>query len=281
MRADHKRSRLVRTKHTYTLTHTPIQTHTKHYLHTQIASGHAWLEACEVLLCEMAAKRSSSSGSIPESIPSRESSSNPEPFQADDQSGDEMRGPGSLAFAPQPPSAPPPAPDPGSGPVGHSFGSEGDGGGESGFQPVKQRQAYEQSVRACHGFIRDGESYELCLTTKLTAHLSTDPLSLYHVLRRRNKAPYAAFLRLGDDMAVCCSSPERFLSVSRSGVVESRPIKGTRPRGASPQDDDTVVQELSGSVKDRAENLMVVDLVRSDLARCVCVFVCVFVGLFM
>jgi hypothetical protein len=77
---------------------------------------------------------------------------------------------------------------------------------------------------------------------------------------------------------VCCSSPERFLNVSRSGVVESRPIKGTRPRGTSPQDDDTVVQELSGSVKDRAENLMVVDLVRSDLARCVCfVWICGFV----
>jgi isochorismate synthase EntC len=236
---------------------------------TQVASGCAWLEASAVLLCEMASKQahSRSAASSPQSISSQASSPNPEPLHAEDLIGDEMPGPGSLAFAPQPPCAPSPAPDPGASPVGHSVCMDGEGGKEGVFQPAKHQIAYENSVRACHVYIRDGESYELCLTTKLAAHMRVDPLVLYSILRRRNKAPYAALLRLGPDMSVCCSSPERFLNVSRKGVVESRPIKGTRPRGGSPEDDGDVVRELASSVKDKAENLMVVDLVRSDLAR--------------
>lgn len=126
---------------------------------------------------------------------------------------------------------------------------------------------YEEAVRACQREITEGETYEACLTGKLTAPVTPDPLVLYSCLRARNKAPYAALVRLGPASALCCSSPERFLSVSSSGVIESRPIKGTRPRGVDEAEDNEIRAELRACVKDVAENLMVVDLVRSDLSR--------------
>lgn len=139
------------------------------------------------------------------------------------------------------------------------------------FIPERSRSAYLSDIRQCLREIRDGESYEVCLTNRLRTVLPeeyvTEPLDLYCALRLVNPAPYAAFLRLSEDVAVCCSSPERYLRISSTGVVESKPIKGTLPRGRSLQEDEALCIQLQNSVKDRSENMMIVDLVRNDLSR--------------
>jgi para-aminobenzoate synthetase component 1 len=95
------------------------------------------------------------------------------------------------------------------------------------------------------------------------------PLELYDRLRRRNPAPFAAYFDLGE-FVIASASPERFLSVN-DGEVQTRPIKGTRPRGATPEEDELQRQGLLQSAKDRAENVMIVDLLRNDLGR-VCAY---------
>ena len=99
------------------------------------------------------------------------------------------------------------------------------------------------------------------------ADASIDPWQAYRRLRRASPAPFAAYLRM-PSLAVLSSSPERVLRIGGDGVVESKPIKGTRPRGLTPAEDEELRAELAGSGKDRSENLMIVDLVRNDLGRC-------------
>jgi para-aminobenzoate synthetase component 1 len=96
--------------------------------------------------------------------------------------------------------------------------------------------------------------------------LAGDPWDLYGILREINPAPFAAWLQF-PDFQIVSASPERFLSLSSNRVAESRPIKGTRPRGADPVEDARLRDELEKSTKDRAENVMIVDLVRNDLGR--------------
>ena len=120
--------------------------------------------------------------------------------------------------------------------------------------------------RACLHEIVEGETYEVCLTTELHSDGAIDPLAAYRALRARNPAPYAALLRLGD-VSVLSSSPERFLRVDRERIVESKPIKGTAPRAAHPLEDAYRAAALRDDDKSRAENLMIVDLVRNDLGR--------------
>ena len=133
--------------------------------------------------------------------------------------------------------------------------------------PRHDATTYQDLVRECQRQIFEGESYEICLTNEFVVEADVDPWSTYVRLRERNPAPHASFLRLGPELAVLSSSPERFLQVSGTGVVEAKPIKGTRPRGATPAEDAAIKAELASNEKDRAENIMIVDLMRNDLQR--------------
>lgn len=130
----------------------------------------------------------------------------------------------------------------------------------------RDRDRYLHDVAECLTEITDGESYEICLTNKVHLPRDVDPLAYYLTLRRRNPAQYSAFLRLGD-VAVACSSPECFLRMGSDRWVDSRPIKGTRELGTTDAEREANYLDLKNSEKDRAENLMIVDLVRNDLGR--------------
>ncbi len=126
--------------------------------------------------------------------------------------------------------------------------------------------AYAAAVEAVRQDILAGRVFEVNMTQTLEADLEADPWDLYRVLRETNPAPFAAYLRT-PDATVVSSSPERYLRLDADRRAESRPIKGTRPRGADPEADERLRQELEASAKDRAENVMIVDLVRNDLGR--------------
>ncbi|WP_448267664.1 aminodeoxychorismate synthase component I [Nostoc sp. DSM 114159] len=145
-------------------------------------------------------------------------------------------------------------------------------------QPVKFRlsrtyQNYIQDIQQCLDEIHEGETYQVCLTNQLHTDATPDPLTFYRTLRKINSAPYSAFLRFGEiampaaSVAIACSSPERFLRIDRQGWVETKPIKGTLPRGETPEADFVLREKLRNSEKDQAENLMIVDLLRNDLGR--------------
>jgi para-aminobenzoate synthetase component 1 len=131
------------------------------------------------------------------------------------------------------------------------------------------REAYIDRVATAIDYIRAGDIFQVNLSRELVAprpdHLTA--LSLYHEMRARTRAPFSAYFAIDADRAVCSFSPERFLQVDPDGAVETRPIKGTRPRGPTPEADAALARDLTDSAKDRAENLMIVDLLRNDLSR--------------
>jgi para-aminobenzoate synthetase len=131
---------------------------------------------------------------------------------------------------------------------------------------ARPEQQYLAEIAECQRLLREGETYEVCLTNTVAAEVGADPLDLYRRLRRLNPAPHAAYLRFGD-LAVLSSSPERFLRVDREGGVEAKPIKGTAPRGPDPAEDALIAERLRADEKSRAENLMIADLLRNDLGR--------------
>ena len=128
------------------------------------------------------------------------------------------------------------------------------------------REHFERAVEAILREIAAGNVYQACLTHRLELDYRGDPWELYRELRRASPAPFACYLEL-PELAVVGSSPERFLRVESDGRVESRPIKGTRPRGCDGAEDEQLRRALALSEKERAENLMIVDLVRNDLGR--------------
>lgn len=125
---------------------------------------------------------------------------------------------------------------------------------------------YRDLILRCQHEILQGETYEVCLTNQLIGEGRIDPLEVYRALRKHNPAPYAAYLRAGG-RAVLCASPELFLHISADRHVESKPIKGTAARGATPTEDLAIAEAMVGDEKTRAENLMIVDLLRNDLNR--------------
>ena len=130
-------------------------------------------------------------------------------------------------------------------------------------------EAYMDAVRASQHEIYEGNSYEVCLTAQTSARIQNPSPELFFELYRRqrahNSAPYAAYLRCGD-FSVLSSSPERFLSVDTHRNAQTKPIKGTVPRGATPEEDEAAAAWLRSDPKTRAENLMIVDLLRNDLS---------------
>lgn len=143
------------------------------------------------------------------------------------------------------------------------------------------REEYLSKIRAAQEEIRSGNSYEVCLTTAVTGELDRpqddsshrSALPLFARLRERNRAPFTQYLRFPGrtgSVEILSTSPERYLSIGGSDTgprtVRSEPIKGTRPRGASPAEDEALAQDLRTHPKDRAENVMITDLVRNDLS---------------
>jgi para-aminobenzoate synthetase len=155
-----------------------------------------------------------------------------------------------IAEPPQPrPLAAPPDPD-----------------GHVSFRCGRGRSRYLADIERSQAELAAGESYEVCLTDQISTDASPDPFELYRQLRRVNPAPFAAFLRFGEN-AIVSSSPERFLSVGRDRTVQARPIKGTISRSEDPAEDAARRAELGEDEKTRAEHLMIVDLLRNDLGR--------------
>ena len=135
--------------------------------------------------------------------------------------------------------------------------------------PAPAAEAYMDSVCASQHEIYEGNSYEVCLTAQTVARIQNPSPELFFELYRRqrahNAAPYAAYLRCGD-FSVLSSSPERFLSVDTHRNAQTKPIKGTIARGATPEEDAAAAVWLRTDEKTRAENLMIVDLLRNDLS---------------
>ncbi|MEO8229894.1 MAG: anthranilate synthase component I family protein [Chloroflexota bacterium] len=152
------------------------------------------------------------------------------------------------------------------------------------FRSSLDRATYESGVEWIRGAIAHGDIYQANLTRRLTTAFRADPWPLYRALRTGDPALFAAYLDVGNEAqprgagssgadgrpgrrAIVSASPEPFLSVDSCGHVATDPIKGTRPRGATPEEDRALASELLASAKDRAENVMIVDVLRNDLGR--------------
>lgn len=137
------------------------------------------------------------------------------------------------------------------------------------FSSRDTEQDYKGKIASAQHEIGDGNSYEVCLTTTLTARMpasAVEPWATYLALRRKNPAPFAGFLRFGR-LTVASTSPERFLKIAPDGGMRAEPIKGTRRRASDPAVDARLRRDLETSLKDRAENIMIVDLLRNDLSH--------------
>ena len=147
---------------------------------------------------------------------------------------------------------------------------------EEKFQPIQENrkvllksnftpEEYIKAVDRVREYIAAGDVFQVNLSQRFEADLKIPPYELYKRLRMVNPAPFASYLNF-QGVTIVSASPERFLKV-QGDLVETRPIKGTRPRGRDPVEDERLAQELTHSTKDRAENMMIVDLERNDLGR--------------
>ena len=125
---------------------------------------------------------------------------------------------------------------------------------------------YISAIRSSQDSIIEGDSYEVCLTNHFSFKADINSYDLYQNMRKGNAAPFGAFIQ-SENISILSTSPERFLEVSPDGRVQAKPIKGTCERSSNPDQDKILAKQLSESIKDRAENLMIVDLMRNDLNR--------------
>ncbi|MGI9824794.1 aminodeoxychorismate synthase component I [Agromyces sp. Marseille-Q5079] len=127
-------------------------------------------------------------------------------------------------------------------------------------------EAYAGLIAACQDAIHRGDAYQLCLTNRIDVDVTPDPAATYLALRASSPSHHGGYLRFGEH-ALLSASPELFLHVTPDGVVSTKPMKGTRPRHPDAEEDRRLRRELLESEKERAENLMIVDLMRNDLGR--------------
>ncbi len=132
--------------------------------------------------------------------------------------------------------------------------------------PDVNKEQYLEDLRHVISYIKEGDIYQANLTQRFSLPWNGNPWALYQQLHELNPAPFAAFLPYSD-FQILCSSPERFIRIQKDGAIETRPIKGTRPRGSSSLEDHALALELQESAKDNAELTMIIDLERNDLGR--------------
>lgn len=135
----------------------------------------------------------------------------------------------------------------------------------SSWQSNMDKASYIEKFKQVQQFLSSGDCYQINLTQRFNANYQGNEFEAYMALRIENKAPFSAFIRL-ENTAILSVSPERFLQLSQ-GKVQSKPIKGTMPRSANKQQDEEYAQQLANSTKDRAENVMIVDLLRNDMSK--------------
>lgn len=128
------------------------------------------------------------------------------------------------------------------------------------------KEEYIELIRTAKDRIARGDVFQLCLTNQISIELEANALKTFITLREKNPAPYGGYLKLGG-VEIASSSPEQFLKVSSQGQLSSKPIKGTRPRSPDAKEDSKIAAELASNEKERAENLMIVDLMRNDFGR--------------
>ncbi|RJE81644.1 aminodeoxychorismate synthase component I [Paracoccus sp. JM45] len=133
-------------------------------------------------------------------------------------------------------------------------------------QPLWDRVRYDAAIAAVHDYITAGDTYQINLTFPMEAKVTGDPLSIYSALAARQPVPEGAFVDLGGPQ-ILSRSPELFFAIDDQGVIRTRPMKGTAARGATPAQDAAAAAGLAASEKNRAENLMIVDLLRNDISR--------------
>lgn len=126
-------------------------------------------------------------------------------------------------------------------------------------------KTYRQAFAKIQAYIKEGDCYQVNLAQRFNVSVEGNPWHAYRILRELNPAPFAGFMRCGEH-AILSSSPERFLQV-KENQVETKPIKGTRPRSVFAYEDSALAKDLLESPKDRAENVMIVDLLRNDLGK--------------
>ncbi len=137
--------------------------------------------------------------------------------------------------------------------------------GEEGFTSSMDQATYMERVRRAKEYIASGDAYQIVVSRRLDTELRADPFTVYRALRSINPSPYLFFLRLGPT-SIVGSSPEVLVRLE-DGRVEERPIAGTRPRGATDEDDQRLAAEMAADPKERAEHVMLVDLGRNDVGR--------------
>jgi para-aminobenzoate synthetase component 1 len=137
---------------------------------------------------------------------------------------------------------------------------------KSAFQPNVTEAEYHQKLGAIHEYILAGDCYQVNFAQRFDAPFEGDPWTAYKQLREKAPTPFSAYCDT-EHGALLSLSPERFIRCNHDGVVVTQPIKGTRPRGATADEDIALAQELAHSEKDQAENVMIVDLLRNDISR--------------